>query len=253
MRTHKPVWFVVLGSTSIGIAMLVGACSHDPIQPAPVLMMGRSGTTNAAVAAVVPAPAATPTSWRIAGPAPAPIAQHPTVSPHVSSRPAAARKQSSFAEKARGHRIASHGPARHRSSKVYSAAAPNASSTGTTRSPADSIRWMSNQQLPPRGRPCQLQRRLPQGRPVSLGYHQRLQMSQSRRFARRRINARDPVPQSALTSAGFCVAKWPASSRNTAGVDLPSATPASARPAHPGIGVSRHDHPADKLVTRARS
>jgi len=139
MRTHKPVWFVVLGSTSIGIAMLVGACSHDPIQPAPVLMMGRSGTPNAAVAAVAPAPAATPTNWRIAGPAPAPIAQHPTVSPHVSSRPAAARKQSSFAEKARGHRIASHGPARHRSSKVYSAAAPNASSTGTTRSPADSI------------------------------------------------------------------------------------------------------------------
>jgi hypothetical protein len=139
MRSHQGTWSLVLGSTSIGIAMLLGGCSHDPIQPAPVLMMGRNGTTNAAVAAVAPAPAATPTSWRIAGAAPAPIAQHPTASPDVSSRPAAARKQSSVAEKARGHRIASHTPTRHRSAKIYSAAAPNLSSIGTTRSPAESI------------------------------------------------------------------------------------------------------------------
>jgi len=138
MRTHKPVWFVVLGSTSIGVAMLVGACSHDRIQPAPVLMMGRNGTAAsvAPLPAVAPAPAA---SWRIATAAPAPIVQRPTASPHASSRPAAVRNRSSLAEKARGHRIASHTPARHRSAKIYSAAAPSTSSTGMTRSPAESI------------------------------------------------------------------------------------------------------------------
>ena len=138
MRVHKGIWSLVLGSTSIGIAILLGGCSHDPIQPAPVLMMGRNGTTNAAVAAVAPAPGSTATSWRIAGAVPAPIAQHSMASPHVSSRPAAARKQSSVAEKARGHRIM-HTPARHRSAKIYSAAAPSTSSTGMTRSPAESI------------------------------------------------------------------------------------------------------------------
>ena len=138
MRVHKGIWSLVLGSTSIGIAILLGGCSHDPIQPAPVLMMGRNGTTNAAVAAVAPAPGSTATSWRIAGAAPAPIAQHSMASPHVSSRPAAARKRSSFAEKGRGHRIM-HTPARHRSAKIYNAAAPNLSSAGTIGAPAESI------------------------------------------------------------------------------------------------------------------
>ena len=138
MRSHKGIWSLMLGSTSIGMAMLLGGCSHDPIQPAPVLMMGRNGTTNAAVAAVAPAPGSTATSWRIAGAVPAPIAQHSMASPHVSSRPAAARKQSSVAEKARGHRIM-HTPARHRSAKIYNAAAPNLSSAGTIGAPAESI------------------------------------------------------------------------------------------------------------------
>ena len=138
MRSHKGIWSLMLGSTSIGMAMLLGGCSHDPIQPAPVLMMGRNGTTNAAVAAVAPAPGSTATSWRIAGAVPAPIAQHSMASPHVSSRPAAARKQSSVAEKARGHRIM-HTPARHRSAKIYSAAAPNLSSTETIRAHAEGI------------------------------------------------------------------------------------------------------------------
>ena len=139
MRSYKGIWSLVLGSIAVGIAMLLWGCSHDPIQPAPVLMMGRNGTTNAAMAAVAPAPASTPASWRIAGTAPAPIAQHPMASPHVSSQPAAARKQSSVAEKARGHRITSHIPARHRSTKIYSAAAPNLSSAGTIRAHAESI------------------------------------------------------------------------------------------------------------------
>src|SRR5947207_8657232 len=139
MQSHKGICSLVLGSISMGIAMLLGGCSHDPNQPAPVLMMGRNGTTNVAVAAVAPAPAATPTNWWVAGAAPASIAPHPTASPHVSGRPAAARKQLSFAEKARGHRTASHAPTRHRSAKIYSAAAPNLSSTGTIRAPAESI------------------------------------------------------------------------------------------------------------------
>jgi hypothetical protein len=70
----------------VAIGVFLAACSHDPIQPAPVLMMGGNRATDATVPAIaLPRPASVP-EMRVATAPPSLAAKHLTPARRASSR-----------------------------------------------------------------------------------------------------------------------------------------------------------------------
>src|SRR3977135_3562247 len=76
----------------MAIAVFLAACSHDPIQPAPVLMMGGNRTTDATAPAIAPPRPASAPEMRVAAVPPSVAAKHLTPGKHAASRDAIVAK-----------------------------------------------------------------------------------------------------------------------------------------------------------------
>jgi hypothetical protein len=104
MGKGRPTWLGAAAMVAIGL--FLAACSHDPIQPAPVLMMGGNRATVASAPTVAaPRPASAP-EMRVATAPPSPTTKRQTPGQHASSRAAIVAKHPAQTHKATRARVA---------------------------------------------------------------------------------------------------------------------------------------------------
>ena len=107
----------------MAIAVFLAACSHDPIQPAPVLMMGGNRATDATAPAIAPPRPASAPEMRVAAVPPSVAAKHLTPGEHASSRDAIVAKHPAHTQKAARARLTTrHAMAAKRRMKGYAGA-----------------------------------------------------------------------------------------------------------------------------------
>jgi hypothetical protein len=104
---RKCLWRGSLGTALVTIGVFLAACSHDPIQPAPIYLMGAAGPTAARsppVSALRPAVPAAQIRQAVAVPPPA--VDHAPAIRHRSNRQIAAQSHTTGARN--GQRATSH-------------------------------------------------------------------------------------------------------------------------------------------------
>jgi hypothetical protein len=136
MAKSSPTW---LGAALVAIGAFLAACSHDPITPAPVVMMGGNGATDARAAAIPgPQPAAGAAEPRHAQAAPVPPVARAAQTQHPSRRSVATGNHPTRAQKkARARLATTHVAAPRRQAKTYPVA--REATTPTTRAGAISL------------------------------------------------------------------------------------------------------------------
>jgi hypothetical protein len=120
MAEGRAIWRSAPSAALVAIGVLT-ACSHDPIAPAPVFMMGGNRAADATAPTVAaPRPARAP-EMRIATAAPAPAAKHVTPGQHGSSRAIVAKHPARTHKAARARLTTRHVTAAPSRTKVYAA------------------------------------------------------------------------------------------------------------------------------------
>jgi hypothetical protein len=139
MAKGRPTCLGALGVLVVS-SVFLAACSHDPITPAPVVMMGGNRTTDARAAAIPgPQPAAGAAEPRHAQAAPVPPVARAAQSQHASRRSVATGNHPTRAQKkARARLATTHvAAAPRRQAKTYPVA--GGATTPTTRVGAISL------------------------------------------------------------------------------------------------------------------
>jgi hypothetical protein len=136
MGKIRPNWLGAAAVVTIGA--FLAACSHDPIQPAPVLMMGGNRATDARTPAITASRPASAPETRVATAAPMPAAKHPTPDQHASNRAAIVPKHPAHTHQAARARLTTrHATAAKRRMKGYAGAGFARSAAGEEMVPLD--------------------------------------------------------------------------------------------------------------------
>ena len=135
----RPIWWRAIGSAVISIGVFLAACSHDPVQPAPVQLMGAGSVPDAPVPTMGgPQPVVSSAGIRriVAAPAPTPSAAPPR---HDLKRASVAGDHPTSTRKnARGRLAIRHVAAPSRHAKPYSGTRQStAQGTGAEAIPLD--------------------------------------------------------------------------------------------------------------------
>src|SRR5258708_36859410 len=103
MGKIRPNWLGAAAVVTIGA--FLAACSPDPIQPAPVLMMGGNRATDARTPAITASRPVSAPETRVATAAPMPAAKHLAPGQRASSRAAIVAKHPTHTQKAARTRL----------------------------------------------------------------------------------------------------------------------------------------------------
>jgi hypothetical protein len=125
MAEIRPIWRRAFGSASVAIGVFLAACSHDPIQPAPVYLKGATTTTDTR-APIVAAPVPMgPAGTRHAMAAPLPPVDRSAQSQHASKQSVTAGNHPTRVQKRTRPRLATRhvAPAPRKQATMYPAPA----------------------------------------------------------------------------------------------------------------------------------